>query len=358
MLRLSQMLSASYLLLVLLITGLTLWFGPLGWAPLQIPTIGPGGTPVVVRVAYSSEKDRWLQAAVQRYAATKPRLGGHPIQVELVANATVEMFETAKPTVYWPASRLQIEQARRQRMAYFILTPQPMLLSPLVLLTWNDPDRTNLLNEVLLSDDFWNQIQPLLDDGTLRLGITDPLRNDSGQQVLVLRAVGCTEDVQTCFTSLAASISNPSSNPSQLLTNMLLLSQYNVIATPEHLAIEALNTQTTDKDGNQLQVLYLPETILSDHPYAILSAPWITRDQQRAAEQVREFLYAPEIQQLAAQEYGFRPANLQARINPNDVASPFYRYAAQGLNLNLLPQVETPTGETIQSLIAAWRNAE
>lgn len=358
MLRLSQMLAGSYVLLVLLITGLTLWFGPLGWAPLQIPTIGPGGTPVVVRVAYSSEKDRWLQAAIERYAETKPRLGGHPIQVELVANATVEMFETAKPTVYWPASRLQIEQARRQRMAYFIQTPQPMLLSPLVLLTWGDPDRINLLNDALLSADFWGTIQPSLDDATLRLGITDPLRNDSGQQVLVLLNAGCSEDVVTCFSSLATSIPNPSSNPNQLLTNMLLLSQYNVVATPEHLAIEALNTQATDKDGNKLAVLYLPETILSDHPYAILSTPWVTRDQQRAAEQLRDFLYTPEIQQLAAQEYGFRPANLQARINPNDVASPFNRYAAQGLNLNLLPQVEPPTGEAIQALIAAWQAAE
>ncbi len=356
MLRLSRMLSSSYLLLVLLITGLTLWFGPLGWAPLQLPTIGPGGTPVVVRVAYSSEKDRWLQAAVERFAASRPRLGGRPIQVELVANATVEMFERNQPTVYWPASRLQIEQARLQKMAYFVLTPQPMLLSPLVLLVGGDDNLRSLLDDALLDDDFWGQIEPLLDDGTLHFGMTDPTRDDSGQQVLVLRAARCSGEVLECFQPLATTITNPSSNPNQLLTAMLRMSQYDLVAIPEHIAIEALNAQAAT--DTPLQVRYLPETILSDHPYAILSAPWVSRDQQRAAEQLRDFLFSPAIQERASQEYGFRPANLEARINPNDPASPFYRYAAQGLNLNLLPQVAPPTGEEIQTLVTTWQRAE
>lgn len=54
-------------------------------------------------------------------------------------------------------------------------------------------------------------------------------------------------------------------------------------------------------------------TFWSDHPFAILNAPWVTDELRVAAEAYRDFLLAPEQQQQALQ-YGFRPSSVDIPI--------------------------------------------
>jgi Ca-activated chloride channel family protein len=54
-------------------------------------------------------------------------------------------------------------------------------------------------------------------------------------------------------------------------------------------------------------------TFWSDHPYAILDAPWMTEELQEAAEIYRDFLQA-QPQQEKALQYGFRPADVDVPI--------------------------------------------
>jgi hypothetical protein len=63
------------------------------------------------------------------------------------------------------------------------------------------------------------------------------------------------------------------------------------------------------------------------------------------------------MQQLALDQYGFRPASPQVQINPSDPTSPFGRYAAQGIQLDIPPQVAVPPGDVIDALVATWRAA-
>jgi hypothetical protein len=70
-----------------------------------------------------------------------------------------------------------------------------------------------------------------------------------------------------------------------------------------------------------------------------------------------EFLAGPEMQEAALLQHGFRPAD---RDIPLDQAgSPFKRYAANGLRLDLPPEVETPAGNVLNTLLDFWtRNVE
>jgi ABC-type sulfate transport system substrate-binding protein len=125
------------------------------------------------------------------------------------------------------------------------------------------------------------------------------------------------------------------------------------VATYENLAIEAMGSPAANSNGG-LRVFYPPATILSDHPYAILSAPWVTREQREAAAQFRDFLLSRQMQQLALNSYGFRPASQQVQISAGDPAAPFGRHAASGIQIDLPPQVALPPGDVIDALVVTW----
>jgi ABC-type sulfate transport system substrate-binding protein len=91
---------------------------------------------------------------------------------------------------------------------------------------------------------------------------------------------------------------------------------------------------------------------LSDHPYAILDAPWVTPDQRAAAAQFRDYLLSEETQALAL-EFGFRPANTAVAFDTPD--SPFTRFASYGIQTDIAQSLEVPPADVINELIDLWR---
>jgi len=382
MLRLSRMLSGGYLLLALLIALLTLFVGPLGWAPFQMPTIGPGGAPVVVTIAYSSEKEQWLKDAAGRFAATSPRVGGRPVQLVLEGRGSREIVTDIvqrgyQPTVVTPASMLQIEQLRSSwaatRGGTIIDSDnnalRPLVITPLVLLAWED--RATPI-EGASAGSFWKDIQPALSapgDG-IHFGHTNPETSNSGLQTLLLLAYGYSgaddlsaaqvqdPEFRTWLAGIELAVPAQEDSTSKLMNDMLRYgpSTYDFVAIYENLAIEAMSSPAASGNGG-LRVFYPPATILSDHPYVVLSAPWVSSEQRQAAGQFRDFLLSPDIQKLALQQYGFRPANPQVQLSPDDPASPFGRYAASGIRIDTPPQVAVPPGDVIDKLVQTWNDA-
>jgi ABC-type sulfate transport system substrate-binding protein len=133
-------------------------------------------------------------------------------------------------------------------------------------------------------------------------------------------------------------------------------SKYDFVTVYENLAIEAMGSPAAGSYGG-LRAFYPPATILSEHPYAVLSGAWVSDQQRQAAGQFGDFLLSREIQQIALDRYGFRPANPQAQINVSDQGSPFGRYAARGIRLDLPQQVVVPPGDVLDALVATWKSA-
>jgi ABC-type sulfate transport system substrate-binding protein len=104
----------------------------------------------------------------------------------------------------------------------------------------------------------------------------------------------------------------------------------------------------------ELRVYYPPATVMSDHPFCILKADWITPEKAQAAQRFVDYLLARSAQELALTKYGFRPADRSIDLAQPD--SPFTRYTAYGFqaNLSAVTLVEVPRGEVLDTLMSLW----
>jgi Ca-activated chloride channel family protein len=115
--------------------------------------------------------------------------------------------------------------------------------------------------------------------------------------------------------------------------------------------IVAQETKRISGQSSQVPVvaIYPKEgTFWSNHPYAILNAPWVTAEQKEAA-QLFEIFLLDKPQQLKALEYGFRPADPSIPLN-----APLN--AEHGVD-TAQPQtiLEIPSAAVITGIEALWR---
>jgi ABC-type Fe3+ transport system substrate-binding protein len=94
---------------------------------------------------------------------------------------------------------------------------------------------------------------------------------------------------------------------------------------------------------------------MSDHPFAVLNAPWVTADQRAAALAFRDFLLSAPIQQLAL-KYGFRPANAAVSVSNGDQSNPFNQYRDNGVLVDIGAPVPTPEAGTLNALVQVWKD--
>ncbi len=386
MIRIAQVLSGAYLLLVVIVAAVTLLLGPIlgGTAPM----VGLlGGEPVVIRIAYGTEKEEWLEAAVERFNAQDQRVSGRPIQIELEGIGSREMVTDIidgelQPTVISPASMIQVELLRDEwqtRNNSRILydgedAPQPLVITPLVLVAWaeraqvlsfDDPAQLwGNLHDVLADDEGWAAFgQP--EWGLAKFGQTNPETSNSGIQALVLMTYGfhgktsgltnqdiLAPDFQQWLDDIQRSVVDFPGSTGTLMEEVVRFgpSQYDFVVVYENLAIE--NIETAAGRWGEISIYYPPANILSEHPYAILDAEWVTPEQREAAQVFREFLLSEETQQLAL-DFGFRPANTAIALNTAN--SPFTQYEGYGVQIEIADSVEVPPASVLNELISLWR---
>ncbi len=386
MLRISQFLCVGYLLLALVVA-LMSFIRPLGNAPFPLP-IGPARNPVVVSMAYGTEKEAWLQDATQRFIQTNPTINGRPIQVELQGIGSREIVTriidgSLQPVVVSPASSIQIELLEHEwqtRNGNSILrdgadAPQPLVLTPLVLVAWQDraealwpsgPDRLwSDLHDALADPQGWQAVGGDPNWGLVKFGHTSPETSNSGIQTLVLLAYGyygkstgletadiLDADFQTWLADIEGAVLEFGDSTGTFMTSMVQFgpSKYDIVAVYENLAIQ--NIDAAQNRWGAIRVYYPPATMISDHPFAMLDAPWVTPEQQQAAAVFRDFLLSRPIQELSL-EHGFRPANPQVGFDsPN---SPFARYESYGIQKQISSEVEVPSADVLNNLIDYWR---
>jgi hypothetical protein len=387
--RLPRLVGVGYLLVCALALLATAFAGPIGYAPFPLP-IGPAREPVVVTIWYGTEKRAWLEDAVARYTATNPRVGGRPVRIVLRGLGSREQVERVArqewgtdgaPTVVSPASSLWLEVLRARwaaeqggdPLAQGVDAPAPLALTPLVLVSWAErgaliwPEGVadwGRLHDALARSN-WSELGGRAEWGPVKFAHTTPLTSNSGAQTLVLLAYGYhqksaglsvadVEDAQflAWLDAVEGAVGEFPDSTGDFVSRLAQFgpSTYDVIALYENLAIESI---APARRWGELRVYYPPATLLSDHPYAALDAPWVTREQREAARGFRAFLLSRPIQERAL-AYGFRPADPAVSVVTNDPQNPFNLYRDSGLRPEIQGQAEQPAPAVVEALLARW----
>jgi hypothetical protein len=388
--RINKLLFLLYLLLTIgvLVAALAVpRVRALAYAPLR-DLILPPPEPIVVSVLYSTEKAEWLATTVEDFQDTNPRLEGHPIELELKKMGSREMYLAVldgdeQPDLISPASSLQIsllEDLSASKFGQPVVNAQdtqtcrPVLETPLVLVAWKeraavlwgDDPNSHLwlrLHEAVTAEtwDFYGHPEW----GYIKFGQTDPLRSNSGFQTLLLmtynyfdKTQGLTsKDVldpgyQAWYAEFGRNVAKFGDSTGTFMQEIVAYgpSLYDMVAVYESTAIE----QAENAVGRygELQIYYPPATHLSDHPFCVLQAEWVSPQEARAAQIFVDFLLSSGMQENALLQHGFRPVDRS--ISLDQPGSPFQHYATNGLRIDLPPEVETPPGNVLNTMLDFW----
>lgn len=360
-------------------------------APLRDALLPPPA-PIVVSMLYSTEKDAWLKDVIVDFQNGKPLVDGHPIQLNLKQMGSREMYlavldGTEQPTLISPASTLQSsilqELSTRKSGAPIVRSTdcRSVVQTPLALVAWKEradvlwgntppPDVWQKLHDALIDPKGWAAYQHP-EWGYIKFGHTDPLKSNSGFMAILLMAYdyfaktgGLTSQeilsdagFRRWFTDIEGTIGKFGDSTGTYMKDMIAYgpSVHDLIAVYESTAIEQV-PNALGRYG-ELRVYYPPATIMSDHPFCVLNAEWVKPDQAKAAQVFVDYLLSQPAQEKALLKYGFRPVDPAITLDRPD--SPFVRYTANGLSINLPPPIDLPDGDTLNTLLDFWsRNVQ
>ncbi|MBN2576088.1 MAG: substrate-binding domain-containing protein [Deltaproteobacteria bacterium] len=341
-----------------------------------------GGTSI--QVVYSTEKRDWIEAVTADFMRSHPG-----VRVGLAGTGS---FESAReildgrlqPTVWSPSDSVLLKMLHsdwrtRHRSDLFAAgdeATQPLLLSPLVFIVWEDRARVlkksaggtidwRTVRRGVTSAKGWKAIGGEARWGTVKLGHTDPTQSNSGLQALYLMLLEHTgksriteQDLQNpknldFVRGIENGVTKFEASTGIFATDMLRFgpSKYDIAVVYESSAIAELDE--AEGRWGKLRVSYPATTLWSDHPAVVLSAPWVTEEQGRAARQYIAFLRAKPSQERAL-AYGFRPADTSVKIITADAQNPFARFAGNGLTVDVPPATEMPDGPVVRNLMTMW----
>ncbi len=364
------------------------------YAPLR-DVLMPPPEPIVLSVLYSTEKAAWLDEVVPRFENEGFTYEGRPIEIELSKMGSREIYLAvldgdATPVMISPASMLQIsilEDLSANKFGAPMVsstnarTCRPVLETPLVIVAWRD--RAQALWGDSPNGNMWRRMQEVLTHpegwgahghpewGYIKFGHTDPLKSNSGFQTILLmtynyfgKTSGLTsgdilgnDDFQRWFLEFEGAISNFGDSTGTYMQEIVAYgpSQYDFVSVYEATAIE--HVENAVGRYGELQIYYPPTTLLSDHPFCLLDAEWVTPEEAAAAEIFLDYLTSREVQELALVKYGFRPVD--GSIDLNLPGSPYKLYADNGLRTELPVEVDVPPGNVLNTLLDFWsRNVQ
>lgn len=347
----------------------------------------PGPT-VTVSIVYGSEKEEWLEPLVQQYNdARNQTSAGETIVVEATAMGSIESVRgiiegTLQPTVWSPASSVYIPVANSQWKNthaddLVVGTPNDLVLSPVVIAMWRPmaqalgwPDKAlgwEDIAQLAISEEGWSAYgHP--EWGPFKFGHTHPAYSNSGIVSIIAEAYagagkqrGLTEDdlrspeLIEFMTEVESSVIHYGTSTGFFGNRMFERGpSYLSAAVLYENLIVAQETKRINGQSSQIPVvaIYPKEgTFWSNHPYAIVNAPWVTAEQKEAAELFEKFLL-DKPQQLKSLEYGFRPADPSIPLtSPLDTQ--------HGVDTNQ-PQtiLEIPSASVIEGIQTLWEQTK
>jgi Ca-activated chloride channel family protein len=365
----------------------------IAYAPLR-DLILPPPRPVVVDVLYSTEKAAWITEAVERFEALNVRVDGRPIDLLLSKSGSREMYLAilngdAQPDMISPASMLQVsllQDLSGTRTDLFSApvvnradpeTCRPVLNTPVVLVAWQE--RADVLWGEDPNGELWLNLHEAISSqtwgtygheewGYIKFGQTNPLKSNSGFQAYLLmtynyfgKTDGLTNgdvldpDYQGWYREFARNVTRFGDSTGTFMEEIVAYgpSQYDIVVVYEATAIEHVENAVARYGAQHggLQIYYPPATSLSDHPFCVLDAEWVTPEEAEAAQLFLDYLTDREMQELALQ-YGFRPVDVTIPLDQE--GSPFPRYRVNGIQYELNAPVEVPPGNVLNTMLEFW----
>jgi hypothetical protein len=204
--------------------------------------------------------------------------------------------------------------------------------------------------------------------GFIKFGQTNPLKSNSGFQSFLLmtynyfgKSTGLTSgdildsDYQDWYREFGRNVTKFGDSTGTFMEEIVAYgpSRYDIVAVYEATAIEHIDNAVAryGSEYGGLQVYYPPVTSLSDHPFCVMRADWVTPEEAQAAQLFLDFLTGSEMQQLALR-FGFRPVDDSVSLAGAD--SPFPRYEANGVRLDLPDGATVPPGNVLNTMLEFW----
>jgi Ca-activated chloride channel family protein len=365
-----------------------------GWLVLTIlvvacglPTLG--GNKVTVSIIYGSEKEDWLEPLVAEYNEEKHKTEqGSTIVVEATPMGSIESARgivegQLQPTVWSPASSIYVPVAnaewrsREHTEDLVVGTPEDLVLSPVVIALWKPmaealgwPEKPlgwGDIAHLAISDEGWEALG-YPEWGSFKFGHTHPNYSNSGIVSVIAEAYagagkqrGLTPadlqdpNLQRFMAEVESGIIHYGTSTGFFASRMFERGpSYLSAAVMYENLVAAQESKRLAGESAQMPVvaIYPKEgTFWSNHPYAVLNAPWVTDEQREAANAFEAFLLDKPQQQRAI-EYGFRPADPSIPLSsPLD--------SQHGVDPDQ-PQtvLEIPSAEVISGIQELWREVK
>lgn len=355
-----------------------------GEAPTAQPVAAPPDKAAAAEITfvYSTEKQDWIQHAVASFTEANPA-----VKVNLVGKGSLEasaaiLDGTLQPTLFSPADTLIAnlladDWTTKHGKPLYASEPQPLLLSPLVFVVWQDRAQVltaktggvltwKAIRDAVTSPKGWPAVGGKASWGFVKLGQTDPTKSNSGLQALLSMSLeyygktsGLTvenlldEKYQQWIKELQRAVGKFESSTGTFMTDMIRFgpSKYDIALVYEALAVSQL--ENAQGRWGSLRLYYPPTTLWSDHPVMLLESEKLTASQRAAAEKLLAHLRSTSVQSSALR-FGFRPADPTVPMKVTEGPDPFAKLAQYGLSLELPAAATAPEGAVVRNLLTMW----
>jgi ABC-type Fe3+ transport system substrate-binding protein len=348
------------------------------------PAPDGGGGQIALGVAYGTEKERWLEWAVEEFAKTRD---GRRITVDLIPKGSIEAAHALlagdrRIHVWSPASAAYTDaftqewQLKHGKLP--ILRQEALALTPMVFVMWEERYEAFLrkygtvsfatIAQAMLEKGGWDAIAAKPEWGLFKYGHADPGQSNSGLQTIVLAAYGyhgktrdlAMKDVldtgfQTWLEGLERGVTGLTNSTGTMMREMVLKgpSSYDVVFVYESVAIDFL--KNAEGRWGRIRIVYPEYNAWNENPYYVLDTEWSSDAHRRAADEFLRFLVSEPVQKQAL-VHGFRPGNPSVPVRL--AGSPFVAYAPYGVQVDLRKVCDPPKADVINTLLTMWQRMQ
>jgi Ca-activated chloride channel homolog len=343
----------------------------------QIGSGGQGDSPpsnaITVTIAYSPEKENWLNEQIPLFNERRVEIDGRPVFVEGInkssgAARTEIKNGTLDVTVWSPSASTWLEVLKQESgNANVAVSNEPLLLTPVVIGMWrpmaealgwpNKPIGWAEMLDLIQNPEGWGAFgHP--EWGRFTWGHTDPEISTTALSTLIAEFYAATgkqrglsvADVQSAESQqfvreLGQGIKHYGYNTLIFSSNMKKFGMSYISAFPME-EITLIDFNKVDPPSTPLVAIYPREgTFWHDNPFIVLSSA--SDEERQAADAFYDFLLADEAQR-SAMSFGFRPANVNVPLG--DPISANYGVDPQGVQTIL----EVPSADVIVATKNSW----